>query len=318
MIGPMYNAVTEGKSFGKTDLSVSRLGLGTAELGFAYGLGNPELPSEESATALLSAAVDAGVTFFDTAQYYGLAEERIGASGILKNRAIVVCTKCAQFLERGEVYNGEEIEQKIREQIDDSRRQLGLDVLPLVLLHGPSAQQLEEGVLSELMRRLQEEGMVCHWGASVRGEEPALAAIHAGADVIQVAYSIADQRMAKKVFPAAQERGTGIVNRSIYLKGVFAGKAEYLPSSLAPLKVVAEKAQCIADDLNISLPELALRFTLSEPAIGVGIIGTAKQKHLEQAVQAISRGVLPDNVVGLLRGLAIDDPEQVDAARWPT
>jgi aryl-alcohol dehydrogenase-like predicted oxidoreductase len=313
----MYNAVMEGNGFGRTDLPVSRLGLGTAEIGFAYGLGSPQLPSEDDAIRLLQKAVELGVTFFDTANYYGCAEERIGKSGILKNPEVVVCTKCAQFLEKGESYNADEIEKKIRTQIDDSRRQLRLDTLPLVLLHGPSALQLEERMLPKLMHTLQIEGVLRYWGASVRGEEPALAAIAAGADAIQVAYSIADQRMAVRVLRTAQEQGVGVINRSIYLKGVFAGKAWTLTESLTPLKVVAEKARYIADELGMPLPELALRFTLSEPAIGIGIVGTAKPEHLEHAVGALSKGPLPADVVESLRGLALEDPDQIDPARWP-
>lgn len=313
----MYNAALDEKVLGKTDLRISRLGLGTAEIGFAYGLGSPQLPSEDEAIELLQKAVELGVTFFDTANYYGLAEERIGKSGILQRPEVVVCTKCAQFLEKGESYTADEAEKKIRAQIDDSRRQLGLDVLPLVLLHGPSVRQLEEGFLSGLMHTLREEGALRYWGASVRGEESALAAIAAGVDALQVAYNIADQRMVGRVFAAAQERGVGIINRSLYLKGVFVGKAAYLPESLAPLKDMATKAQRIADELGVSLPELALRYTLSEQAIGVGLIGTANQEHLERAVRALSKGPLPADVVESLRGLALQDPDQIDPARWP-
>lgn len=314
----MYNAAPDEKVLGTTDLHISRLGLGTAEIGFAYGLGSPQLPREDEAIELLQKAVELGVTFFDTANYYGCAEECIGKSGILRRPEVVVCTKCAQFLEKGESYTADEAEKKIRAQIDDSRRQLGLDVLPLVLLHGPSVRQLEEGFLSELMHKLKAEGIVRYWGASVRGEEPALAAITAGADAVQVAYNIADRRMAGRVFEVARERGVGIINRSIYLKGVFAGKAEYLPESLAPLTAVAKKAGNIAGELGIPLTELALRYTLSEPAIGVGLIGTAKLGHLEHAVGALSKGPLPADVVESLRGLALQDPDQIDPARWPT
>src|SRR3989344_5280041 len=111
----MYNGTNIVKVLGKTDLRVSRLGLGTAEIGFAYGLGNPELPNETEALTLLQQAVELGVTFFDTANYYGLAEERLGKSGVLKNPDVVVCTKCAQFLEKGEYFAPAELEAKIRE-----------------------------------------------------------------------------------------------------------------------------------------------------------------------------------------------------------
>jgi len=301
---------------GNTGFRVSRLGLGTAEIGFAYGLGSPVLPSEEDAIALLRAAVDNGVTFFDTANYYGLAEERIGKSGILKNQDVVICTKCAQFLEKGEYFEPDELERKIREQVESSLQHLKLETVPLLLLHGPSAVQMKEGVLPSIMEKLKTEGKIRCWGAATRGVESPLAAIEAGADVLEVAFSIADRRM-EPVFVAAKEKGVGIINRSVYLKGTFAGKAKHLPEILAPLAKTVEDAEAIAGELNMPLPELALRYTLSEQSINVSLVGTANRAHLQSAAEALARGPLPDAVVQKLRSLAIADPEQVDPARWP-
>ena len=88
----------DGATLGRTRLKVSRIGLGTAEIGFSYGLGARPLPSEMEAITLLRRAVDLGITFFDTANYYHLAEERIGKSGILENPAVMAETKMAPFL----------------------------------------------------------------------------------------------------------------------------------------------------------------------------------------------------------------------------
>jgi len=302
-------------TLGKTGLTVSRLGLGTAEIGFAYGLGAPELPSEKEAIKLLRTAVELGVTFFDTANYYGLAEERIGKSGILKNPRVVVCTKCAKFLEDGEVLTPAQMKKKIFEQVESSLRTLRIETLPLLLLHGPSAEQLREGVLTAIISKLKQEGKIRYWGVSTRGEPAPLAAIECGADAVQVAFSIADRRMVP-VFAAAQAKDVGVINRSVYLKGVFAGRAEYLPPSRAALKRAAQKAENIAGDLGISLTALALRYTLSEPAIAVSLAGTSNSRHLGSAAEALSLGPLPADVVLQLRALAIDDPNEVDPARW--
>ena len=301
---------------GNTGLRVSRLGLGTAEIGFAYGLGSPTLPTEQDAAALLHAAADAGITFFDTANYYGLAEERIGKSGILKNPDVVICTKCAQFLEKGEYFDAADMELKIREQVESSLLQLGVKALQILLLHGPSAKQMEEGVVGSIVEKLRTEGKIRYWGVSTRGAEAPLAAIEAGADVLELAFSIADRRM-EPVFAAAQKKGVGIINRSVYLKGAFAGKAEYLPDVLAPLKECVAAAETIAQELGVPLTELALRYTLSEPAINVSLVGTANLSHVRSAAEVLARGPLPADVVQKLRSLAIADPEQVDPARWP-
>src|SRR3989338_1871559 len=101
----------EYRILGRTGLRVSRIGLGTAELGFAYGLGNRILPSEDDAVKFLKTAVDLGVTYFDTAYFYGVAEKRIGKSGIVKDSNVVIATKCGHFLEAGEDPRGLELEQ---------------------------------------------------------------------------------------------------------------------------------------------------------------------------------------------------------------
>ena len=303
---------------GKTGLNVSHLGLGTAEIGFAYGIGPRTLPTESEAIDFLKAAVDLGITFFDTASYYGEAETRIGKSGILKNPAIIVETKCAKFLEKGEYFPRPELEKKIREDVTASLSKLDVDTLPILMLHGPSKEVLEKGELIEILAALKKEGKVRFTGVSTRGEESPLSAIATGFfDIIQVAYSILDQRMAANVFPAAQKNNVGVVNRSVLLKGALTPAATHLPDALAPLKKNAAAAEKIAQKLDVSLPELALRFTLSEPAIATSLIGTNKLAHLKTSLDALAHGPLPPEVVTELQALAIDDPLQVDPAQWP-
>lgn len=313
----MHNTKISKKVLGSTLLKISRLGLGTAEIGFNYGIGPVILPSEADAIRVLKTAVDEGVLFFDTANYYGLAEERIGKSGILKNQNVIVCTKCAQFLEKGEYFPASQLEKKIREEVEISLTKLSIDSLPLLLLHGPSAVRIREGVLIEIVEKLKKEGKVRYWGASTRGVDAPLALIESRkADVAQVAFNIADRRM-ETIFNRAEKYGFGIINRSVYLKGVFSGKAKYLSATLEPLKATVARAQKIAQDLGITLPELALRYTLSESAIDVTLVGSANVAHIKSAVEWIARGPLPPDVVEKLRSLSIADVNQVDPARWP-
>ena len=143
LLGDVLNMKIE--RLGKINLLASRIGLGTAEIGLAYGLGDRPLPSESEAIGLLKQAVDLGVTFFDTANYYGLAEERIGKSGILRNSNVIVETKCAQFLEKGEYFSPSELAVKIRSQVDDSLTKLRIETLPILMLHGPNQEQIKKG-----------------------------------------------------------------------------------------------------------------------------------------------------------------------------
>lgn len=105
---------------GRTELTVSALGLGTTEIGYVYGIGDRNMPSEKEAINLLHRAVDLGITFIDTGHFYGAAEERIGASGIAKRDSIIVSTKCGHVLDRGEDITEEELASQFRNEVEQS------------------------------------------------------------------------------------------------------------------------------------------------------------------------------------------------------
>lgn len=303
---------------GKTELEVSTIGLGTVELGLEYGIGPKSLPTEQEAITVLKTAIELGVTYIDTARGYGLAEERIGKSGIAKQDDIVIGTKCAQFLEKGEEVTGEELIKRIRQEVEESLRLLQVDSLQLVQLHGGSKEQIERGELIEIMQTLKDEGKIQHVGIATRGEDAPLAAIASKFfETIQTAYSILDQRMASQVLPQAQEHNVGIINRSVLLKGALTPKREHLPEELHELKTNADKAADTAEQAGMSLPTLAIRFVLSNPAISTALIGTTKAKNIEQSLQAAQQGPLPEDILSELYTLGITTPSQIDPSLWP-
>lgn len=307
------------RALGSTRLTVSSIGLGTVEIGLPYGIGVTSLPTDKEADRILKTAVDLGITYFDTAHGYGVAEERIGRSGIARLPQVVIGTKCAQFLEQGADLRGLELEQAIRSEVEESLRRLRTDSLQLLQLHGGSAEQLERGELIDILRRLMEEGKIQHVGIATRGEAAPLAAIKTGFfSTIQTAYSILDQRMAAQVFPAALASRVGIINRSVLLKGALTPSVWHLPPALDPLKENSAQAAAIAKKLSTDLPSLAIRFAASHPAVSTILIGTIEPRHLRSALSAIKSSPLPPEVIGQLSQLAISDPNLVDPAHWPS
>lgn len=303
---------------GKTNYSVSQLGLGTVEIGLPYGIGVKDLPSDAEAERILKTAVELGITYIDTARGYGVAEERIGKSGIGKNPNVVIGTKCAQFLKQEPDLQGSELEKRIREEVDTSRKNLQQESLQLVQLHIELPEYIDFTELIEIMAKLVDEGKIQHVGIATRGEAAPLAAIKTNFfATIQCAYSILDQRMAGKVLPAAEKNNVGIINRSVLLQGALTPAAEKLPNALAPLKENSRKAAAVAHALGIDLPALALRFVISNPAVSTALIGTITPAHLEAAVAAIEQGPLAADILEQLYPLAIDDANQVDPGKWP-
>jgi aryl-alcohol dehydrogenase-like predicted oxidoreductase len=304
--------------FGNLGIPVSPIGLGTVEIGLPYGIGTTTLPSDKEAERILKTALELGITYFDTARGYGVAEERLGKFGISKHGAVIVGTKCAQFLERGEDPRGPELEQRIRNDIEASLKNLRTDALQLVQLHGGSKEQIERGELIEIMQKLKEEGKVQNVGIATRGEEAPLAAIASGFfATIQTAYSILDQRIAKAVLSKAQENNIGIINRSVLLKGALTPAVWQLPPALDQLKENSAKAAATAENMHIDLATLAFRFVMSHEAITCALVGTTTPAHLRTALAAAQAGPLSEKTLAQLRALAINDPALIDPAQWP-
>jgi 1-deoxyxylulose-5-phosphate synthase len=305
-------------SLGNTDLEVSQIGLGTVEIGLPYGIGENTLPTDKEAERILKIAVDLGITYFDTARGYGVAEERIGKSGIARLPNVVIGTKCAQFLEQGEDPRGQELEKRIRQEVEESLRNLKVDSIQLLQLHGGSKEQIERGELVDILRRLREEGKVQNFGIATRGESAPLAAIDSGFfSTVQTAYSILDQRMSPKVLPYSLKQKIGVINRSVLLKGALTQAVWKLPPELDQLKENSAQAAVIAKELQEDLPTLAIRFAASNPAISSILIGTIEPKHLRTAIKATNKGPLEQGTIQQLELLAIKDEKLIDPANWP-
>ena len=312
-------ALEPERILGRTGLSVSALGLGTAEIGYVYGIGPRDVPDEAAAIELLHRSVELGITFIDTAHFYGSAEERIGKSGIGRRTGVVISTKCGHALDRGEDLTEAELGSSFEREVDESLLKLKLDVIPLLQVHGGTAERISDGSIIRAVQKLKDSGKIEWAGISTRGEEAPLAAIETGFfDTVQLAYSILDQRMAARVFAAAKARNIGIINRSVLLKGALTPASQYLAPQLADLKRNSEKAAEIAQEIETDVPSLAIRFALSQDAIDTVLIGSNKIKNIERAVAAAEAGPLPANVIERLHTLAIGDEKQVDPKYWPS
>lgn len=299
-------------------MNISRIGLGTVEIGIPYGVGNTSLPSDAEAERILKSAVEIGVTYIDTARGYGVAEERIGKSGIGKDPRIVIGTKCGQFLKQEPSLRGEELEKRIREDIDMSRRNLRQETLQLVQFHNELEDYTNYEEIISIFQKLKDEQKIQHVGVTVRGENAALAALSASFfETIQLAYSIADQRMAKNVLPEASKQSVTVLNRSVLLQGALTSAKEKLHPALSRLREIADRADDMAQGFGMSLPELAIRFALSHPVHATVLIGTVKPEHIASAIEASKQEPLSEEVLMRLRDLGLEDPLQIDPAKWP-
>jgi aryl-alcohol dehydrogenase-like predicted oxidoreductase len=203
---------------GKTGRAVSEIGFGAWAIGGSWG----ETDDAQSLDAL-DAAVDAGITFFDTADVYGDGRSERLIARLLRERdePLVVATK---FGRRAPLVLESYSERNLRAWLERSRENLGVDVVDLVQLHCPAWEAYYTPAVFEACDRLVEDGLVRAYGVSVEKVEEALKAIeYPGVATVQIVFNVFRQRPAELFFDQARRRDVGVIVRVPLASGLLAG-----------------------------------------------------------------------------------------------
>ncbi|MCU1447208.1 aldo/keto reductase [Cryobacterium sp.] len=209
------------RTLGRTGRTVSVIGLGTWQLGADWGD-----VTEADATEVLAASVDAGVTFFDTADVYGdgRSEQIIGhfLEHVAPDEGITVATKMGRRVDQlPENY----VLDNFRAWTERSRRNLGTETLDLVQLHCPPSAVIDSGEVYDALDTLVDDGVIANYGVSVETCEQALAAIaRPGIATVQIILNAFRLKPLDEVVPAARAAGVGIIARVPLASGLLTGK----------------------------------------------------------------------------------------------
>ena len=219
-----YRRGMNTRPLGTTGYDVSEIGFGAWAIGGTWGP-----VDEQQAVAALHAAIDAGVTFFDTADVYGdgrserLIARALGDRTAEERERIVVATKAGRRLDP-HVTEGY-VHDRLAPFVDRSRENLGTDTLDLLQLHCPPTDAFRRDAMFDALDRFVEEGRIRHGAVSVETEEEALLALERpSVRSIQIIFNPFRQKPAERVFPLARERGVGIVVRVPLASGLLTGK----------------------------------------------------------------------------------------------
>ena len=202
------------------NVKVSEVGLGCWQLGAEWGP-----VSEQDAEAIVRASLDAGVTFFDTADVYGLgrSETILGRVLASRSRKPFVATKLGRFPQPGWPANFTLA--TMREHTEASLRRLGVDVLDLAQLHCVPTEVMREGAVFDHLRTLRDEGKIRRFGASVESMDEALLCLKQdGLASLQIIFNIFRQKPATALFEQARRRKVALIVRLPLASGLLAGK----------------------------------------------------------------------------------------------
>ena len=197
---------------------ITESGLGCWQLG--GGWGNPW--DDDIAQEILTAAYDAGVRFFDTANVYGDGESELSLGRFRETHPdIFIATK----LGRGAIYPDGYSRASLREATERSLERLGVDCLDLTQLHCVPVEVLRQGDIFDWLREQRDDGLIARFGASVESDEEGLICLQQeGLSSLQVIFNIFRQKPIAELFPAAQEKGAGIIARLPLASGLLTGK----------------------------------------------------------------------------------------------
>ncbi|WP_319519942.1 aldo/keto reductase [uncultured Martelella sp.] len=208
-------------NFGRTGRPVSNIGFGAWQIGGSWGS-----VSEEDGRAALSAALDAGINFIDTADVYGDGRSEKIIADVLSGRGgekPFVATKAGRRLDPHTVegYNRENLEGFI----DRSLKNLKMERLDLVQLHCPPTEAFYRPEVFEALEAIKAKGKIANYGVSVEKVEEALKAIeYPGVTSVQIIYNIFRQRPASLFLPEAKRKNVAVIVRVPLASGLLSGK----------------------------------------------------------------------------------------------
>jgi aryl-alcohol dehydrogenase-like predicted oxidoreductase len=185
------------------------------------------------------------------------------------------------------------------------------------MIHCGALEVLPNPFVFDALESLKRDGAIRSIGASVYGEEAALTAIeHGGYDCLQIAHSVLDRRPEFQVFAKAQQAGVGLIARSVLLKGALTSRYRSLPAGLSDLKSAIEQVKELALREEMSLPELAYRYLVTQPLPHTALAGTCDIEELAEVIEFSTRGPLSETLMKEIRSIPMPDVHNLNPGNW--
>jgi aryl-alcohol dehydrogenase-like predicted oxidoreductase len=316
------------RTFGRTGWQVSEIGYGM------WGMGSWSNSEDHESLRSLETSVELGCNFFDTAYAYGEGRSEALLGEVVRSNqgtelytATKIPPKNLKWPAKPEYTLDDSYPpEHITEYVHKSLANAGLDRFDLVQFHTWDDSWVEDDRWAMQMAELCQRDLVSAVGISINRWEPwnGIKAVKSGLiDSVQVIYNIFDQNPEDDLFPACREMDVAVIARVPFDEGTLTGTLTkesswpegdwrniyFVPENLGPSVDRAEALQQLLDEWNhshpdqqpITLPELALRFIISNPDVSTVIPGMRKMSHVESNIAASNLGPLPAELLHELR-----------------
>jgi aryl-alcohol dehydrogenase-like predicted oxidoreductase len=316
------------RKLGKSNLEVSAIGLGCMGINFGYG----QALDKQEAITLIRAAVEKGVTFFDTAEVYGpfTNEELVGEALAPFKNEVVIATKFGFNIQNGKSAGVNSRPENIRAVAEASLKRLKVDIIDLLYQHRVDPNVPIEDVAGTV-KELIKEGKVKHFGLSEAGAQTIRRA-HAVQPVtaLQSEYSLWTRKPEEEVIPTLEELGIGFVPYSPLGKGFLTGKMNentkfdssdlrnilprFTPEALKANQTLVNLLGAIGEKKKATPAQVALAWLLAQKPWIVPIPGTTKLHRLQENNGAAAIELTTDD----LREIeSVSSTIKIEGARYP-
>jgi aryl-alcohol dehydrogenase-like predicted oxidoreductase len=311
------------RPFARSGIAVGELGCGM--WGMGGGMGGWADADERASRAVLQAAVEAGITFFDSALVYGSgATDRLLGDLVRANPSagLIAATKVPPLDREWPARPGTPIRRvfppsHIRSSVEASLRQMRTPALDLLQFHVWNDDWVDDDAWLRTTEDLRREGKIRFVGISINRWEPwnAIRTVRSGRiDSVQVVYNVFEQRPEDELFPACREMGVAVVARVPLDEGSLTGSLTagarwpdgdfrnnyFSPANLAAILPRVEALRPLVP-AGSTLAAMALRYVLSSPDLTVAIPGMRSAGHLAANLEAAAAGPLSPDLLTSLR-----------------
>jgi len=284
----------------KNDLKISKMTLGTVQLGMSYGVNNASgMPTEQKSFEILDAAHEGGVTFLDTSDDYGKSEEVIGK--YLKSnpdKKFNICTKFnVKDVDNADVYK------TLKDFVLKSCKKLCIDSIPIFMSHSENNYIQYGKYLTDALKELKNEGLIGCSAISMSRKDDLDKIIDCGGfDAIQLPLNILDNKaITSGQVKRMSDSGMAVFVRSVYLQGLFFRKIEQLEGTKLERAIpYINKVNEIAKSENISVAQLALSYIRDTVGVDSLVVGSETPEQVKQNIEMFNTPTLSVDLINYI------------------